>query len=198
MGPHGSSWRHIGDTHGNSSDGDHVDSPTISSVATAESFSPDVQGEFQNIKDTVQKTNLSPEFRLNDAGNRSGIKRQDQVWANCIARSARYVETSIKLLSNTNTDHVRATDIENLFVVQLAHIKFLQEEFQSVLVKGLFDENTGKVFRSLQKNTSPLSQEAVQTLKNTTQIVQAQAILQQNQSSYSGNSGGFRVGFRGF
>lgn len=168
--------------------------PSDSSEELFSPVNPDIQGEFQNIKDTVQKINLAPEYRLNDSGNRSGIKKQDQIWANSIARSARYVETSLKLLADKHDkDNI---DIERLFVVQLAHIKFLQEEFQSVIVKGLFDDNTGKVFRTLQKNTSPLSPEAVQTLRNTTQIVQAQAILNQ-QSSYGGSRGVFRGGYRG-
>ena len=167
--------------------------PSDSSEEFFSPVNPDIQGEYQNIKDTVQKINLAPEYRLNDSGNRSGIKKQDQIWANSIARSARYVETSLKLLADIKHDKDNI-DIERLFVVQLAHIKFLQEEFQSVIVKGLFDDNTGKVFRTLQKNTSPLSPEAVQTLRNTTQIVQAQAILNQ-QSSYG--AGGFRGGFRG-
>jgi hypothetical protein len=196
----GSSWRQYGG----------VDSRILQSeppISSEPPLSPDVQGEFQSIKDSVQKVQLPPEYRVNDAGNRSGIKKTDQVWANSIARSARYVETSLKLMASASgssaSSDIKQEDVEKLFVVQLAHIKFLQEEFQSVLVKGMFDENTGRVFRTLQKNTSPLSPEAVQTLRNTTQIVQAQAIIQQNQSyqhhrgsGYRG-PGGFRGGYRG-
>ena len=54
--------------------------------------------------------------------------------------------------------------LDNLFLIQYAQIKYLQEEYAALLVNGQFDASTAKIFRSLQ-NTSGFDQDSLETLR---------------------------------
>ena len=114
---------------------------------------PDTQGEFQTLKDSLSKVKLPADVKLNDS--RQGIKRTDQPLMNALAKCGRYCETGIKLLCSleAGTEFKQET-LDNLFLIQYAQIKYLQEEYAALLVNGQFDASTAKIFRSLQKNTS--------------------------------------------
>lgn len=165
--------------------------------SSGDAASGDFQGEFQSIKDSLQKLTLPADLRLNDS--RSGIKRQDQPFNNAVVKSARYVETTLKVISTLADKTVITTgDVEKIFAVQCAHIKFLQEEYQTLLVKGQFDEGTAKIFRTLQKNTSAFSPGSIETLKNASQLMQAQLQINNTQQQGRGyNYRGNRRGYRG-
>ena len=59
-----------------------------------------VQDEFTAIKDKVSSVKIPPELRVGNS--KVGIRREDQLTANIIGNSARYVETTLKLLWNLN------------------------------------------------------------------------------------------------
>lgn len=117
--------------------------------------SDDVQGEFLTLKDSLQKVRLPSDLKLNE--NRQGIKKADLAAFNVISRSARYVETTLKLLANINAHSVSTEDLENVSLVQVAHIKYLQEEFAATVVQSQCPEGVSKWFRTLGKNTSTFS-----------------------------------------
>ena len=54
--------------------------------------------------------------------------------------------------------------LDNLFLIQYAQIKYLQEEYAALLVNGQFVASTAKIFRSLQ-NTSGFDQDSLETLQ---------------------------------
>ena len=56
----------------------------------------DIEGEFMTVKDSVQKIRLPPDLKLNET--RQGIKREDQLILNLITKSARYIESTLKIL----------------------------------------------------------------------------------------------------
>lgn len=169
--------------------------------------SEDIQAEFQSLKDSVQKVKLPGDLRLNDS--RVGIKSFDKAWAGTVTKSARYVETTLKLISQISSKDTPITtdDIESIFCVQLAHIKYLQEEYQTVLVKGSFGNKAADVFKKFKKNTSSFDQESIQVVKDSVALAQSQHMFQQfmqpQQSSYRGyggyqnprGRGGYNAGF---
>ena len=55
-----------------------------------------IQDEFNSIKDKVSSVKIPPELRVGNS--RTGIKREDTNTANIIANSAKFAETTIKLL----------------------------------------------------------------------------------------------------
>jgi hypothetical protein len=122
------------------------------------------QSEFYAIKDAVNKLKLPEDLRLNDS--KRGIKRNDQATYQVLARSARFVETNFKLLSTLSPGEPLSQDeFQHLYKVQLAHMRFLQSEYASLVVQSKFDENTAQFFRAFQQNTSGLSEDALKDLK---------------------------------
>ena len=128
----------------------------------------DIQSEFAAVKDTLTKVKLPADLRLCDS--RQGIRRSDQTTYNILARCGRYAETSIKLLSSINEGNIDEDSVQQLFTIQLAQIRYLQEEYSALVVQSQFDDSTARIFRSLQKNTSGLTPEALQQLKTATAL----------------------------
>lgn len=103
----------------------------IQAVSSGHPQDIDHQGEFNAIRDSVQAIRLPSDLKLND--NRAGIKRVDQPLANVVSKSAKFVETSLKLLSSVDGRQVSQEDIHKLYSVLVAHIRFLQAEQSSYL-----------------------------------------------------------------
>ena len=70
------------------------------------------------------------------------------------------METTLKLLTvlSKDTDPTEE-DWAAPLAVQIAHIRLLQEDYQTILVKGQFDDNIANICRTLQKTTSSFSSE---------------------------------------
>jgi len=77
-------------------------------------------------------------MKLHDT--RTGIKHDDQPLVNVLSKSGRYIETVLKLFSQTQDGD--QLDCDPIIEVLVAHIQYLQEEFAAFLVKGCFDDNS--------------------------------------------------------
>ena len=166
------------------------DVPTSGSQSTATVASPpDVQGEFAAVRDSYQKVKLPPDLRLNES--RTGICREDQPAFNVVTRSARFVETVFKILSliDKRDDCGVAQDVENLFTVSLAHMRYLQDEYSSLVVQGSFDQTTSRLFRQLQRQTSGLTGEAVENLHRAAGLAAVANRASPNSSAPRGRGG---------
>ena len=85
---------------------------------------------------------------------------------NALAKCGCYCETGIKLLCSLEAGtELKQETLDNLFLIQYAQIKYLQEEYAALLVNGQLDASTAKIFRSLQKNTSGFDQDSLETLR---------------------------------
>ena len=164
--------------------------PPITGSFSANEGSPaapiDVQADFAAVRDSVQRVKLPGDLRLNES--RTGIRREDQPSFNAIVRSARYTETVFKLLSSLPSDDLPADlrhDLDNVFTVNLAHIRYLQEEYSNLTVQGTFDATTSKIFRQLQRQSSGLSSEAVDNLHRAAGLAAAVQRSQPQQQSSS-------------
>ncbi len=138
--------------------------PTSSLGATEE----DIQSNFQSIKDSLSKVRLAADLRLNES--RAGIQRNDQTAFNVLTKSARYVETSLKLLGSLSDGNVSEDNLASLFTIQLAHMRYLQDDFAALVVQGTFDKETTRLFRCFQKNTSGLTPTAIANLRSAAEI----------------------------
>ena len=173
-------------------------SPINHSVGCA---SEDLQGDYQAIASSVQSLKLPPEFVVKTQ-TRQGINRENQPCFNVVARSAKYAETSLKLLSQI-PDPIQdnCKPIQDLIKVQVAQIKYLQEELAQVVVSSQFDANTSRLFRNLQKNTSVLDSESLTVLRSAVELSAASGRgsgSNHNNHSQSGNyRNNYRGGFRG-
>lgn len=149
----------------------------------------DIQEKFNIIKASVEKVILPTQLKLHDS--RSGIKREDQPVLNVVGKCGRYIETALKLISEG--DEGNRVDIGQIAIVLVANLRFLQDEFAALLVKGRFDNNTSQLFRSLQKNNSGFDE---QSLHNVRVAAELSSIANRFQPT-SQNRGGYRGGYRG-
>ena len=65
---------------------------------------------------------------------RTGIKREDQQTLNVLSKCGRYVETILKLISQSKEGE--QLDLEPIIVALHANINYLQDEYAALLVKG--------------------------------------------------------------
>ena len=126
-----------------------------------------VQDEFQSIKDKLSAVKIPQELRVGTS--RNGIRREDNTAANIIANSAKYVETTIKLLWNLDENPSSESLIE-LFSIQKAHIEYLRQEHSGLVVAGQFGNKTSQLFKNLARGTSNLDDHHLDILSKAVQI----------------------------
>ena len=91
------------------------------------------QSEFGIIKDSVRSVRLPADLWIPDS--KQGIKRDDQQMSNVVNKSAKFAETTLRLLWNIQSDSpVPTKTLLDLYTVQVAQIKYLQEEHAALLV----------------------------------------------------------------
>ena len=110
----------------------------------------ELQERLNSIKNTLEKVILPFGFKLHDA--RTGIKCEDQQTLNVISKCGRYVETALKLISNSKDGE--SFDLEPIVTTLHANINYLQDEYVALLPKGKLDDSTVHFFCSLQKANS--------------------------------------------
>lgn len=149
----------------------------------------EIQEQFNGLKSSVEKVILPPHFKLHDS--RTGIKREDQPVLNVVSKCGRYIETALKLLSQCQEGE--PADLGPVVVTLTANLKFLQDEYAALLVKGRFDNNTSQLFRSLQKHSSGFDSHCLQNVRVAAELSSISTRFQ-NTGSYRGgfNRGGYR------
>ena len=129
----------------------------------------DVQAEYKAIAEVVQKVQLPADCIINKSAQ--GVTKEVRTAHTILTQSAKYTETALKLLivafDNAPADEAQ---LAKLFTVHYAQIKFLQDELAGLIVQGQFDQNTSRLFRSLQKNTSVFTSDALENLKSAAAI----------------------------
>jgi hypothetical protein len=163
-------------TRGDHGDHDNTDQQGAGAVAPSPTLGTagniQVQEEYQAIKDSVQNIKLAADLKVSDS--RQGVKREDTPHANVIGKCAKFAETSMKLLIQADKKPLTAAANEEflykLYAVQLAQIRYLQEEHASIIVQGQFDKDTARLFRALQRNTAEFPPTAVATLQHAAAI----------------------------
>jgi hypothetical protein len=115
--------------------------------------------------------------------SRAGLNRDQQPIINVLEQNAIYVETAFKRLSAVNIADVRETDLEDIFAILFAKMRYLQDEYSILVVGATSDKETAKLFTQVRKNTSRLTEEAIggfpkscqhNTTSMTTTIIRAQ------------------------
>ena len=120
-----------------------------------------LQEEFATIKDSVANIRLPPGLKVSDS--RAGLKRDCQTAFNSAQRCARYSEVTLKILSTLpENDGV----VRDLITIQAAQLKYLTDECCAMLVSGNFNDQTSKIFRTLQHNTAFADSENLSTLRS--------------------------------
>ena len=165
--------------------------PSIHSDIAAEADS-DIQGEYAAIRDSLQRVKLPPDLRLHD-GNKQGIRRPDQAIGTILTKCARYLESTLKLLSRDQVSIDQELS-DNIFKVTVAHLRYVQDEYASLLVQGTFDPVTTRMFKAMQRNNSAFSPDQVQILQSAAAI--SAAAMRPSRDNYNGYQSQQQYGYR--
>lgn len=156
----------------------------------------DAQGAFLRIKDQVNKITLLQEFKVPDA--KRGIKKPDQHAADIIGRCGKYAETLIKVLASFQQGDSVEELTNCIYHIAYAQIRYLQERYGTIAVKGVFDPITSDLFDKLQNNALHLDTKALTHLDTAAKLAivrnQAQAPQTQTHQPYQqrGRGGQFQ------
>ena len=138
-----------------------------------EASSATIQQDFQVVKDALQRVKLPQDLKVEDS--RQGIQRKDQARFNVVQKCARFAETSVKLLSTVNAQSISEADLKDLCTIQIAQLRYLQEEHSMCLVNNNFGEGVEKIYRNFRRNTSAFPPEAIEALQAAVTLNTAQA-----------------------
>ena len=154
----------------------------------------DLQGQFTSLRDSLTRVVLPADLKLNES--RTGVRRDDQPLYNVISKSAKYVETAFKWLSLQDpATGVSENSLAQLNLILKAHLEYVKDEYQALLVQSTFDKDTSKLFRSMQKNTSGFTPQALSTLHRAVEISAARQAQPQSTGYRGGNSRGYSRGY---
>ena len=116
--------------------------------------------------------------------------------AKALSVSARYVEASLKLGYSMHECIKRgyklADEFEDLMVVLLAHMRYLQEEFGTLVVQGSFGNRTHLMLRNIQQHTTCFGPSVLENVKVAATLAALQQEQQVNQPSQQNQNLRFR------
>ena len=167
----------------------HSQQPTDSAGTASGLENLDIQGEFTAIKDTLVKVKLPSDYKIPDS--KTGVKAQFSHHATVVQRCAKYAETGLKIvqLLENSSQPITKADLHDLTVVHTAQIRYLQEEFASIVVESKYGHDTATTFRSLQRNVSVFPQAVIDNVQTAVQLQSLPASSRGD--SYRGRGGGY-------
>ncbi len=131
--------------------------PTIPNLG--ESAATDCEAQYWALNETLKHLRLQPDLVLKD--NHKGFKKETQPVARVVTRSARYVETGLKLLSCCEP----SKEVEDLTLVLTAHLDFLKCEYSCLVVANDNTKEVAQNYRRIKAGTTGMSGSDLQDLK---------------------------------
>ena len=210
---------------GASSSTDHTGSPLPAGVSTSgrsvdvNTNNPDptgdstqgafgevnIQREFEQVRDVVSRIQLPAHLKVNDSA--TGINKECKATLKVLNKSARFAETGLKVLASAPSPRLSEQEVHMLYTVLHAQINFLQGEYSSLVVRSTFDDETSRVFRSLESNSTAFSERSLNNVRLAAELtsIRARATAnrppnrpsQQSNSRRNFQSGGGFTTFRG-
>ena len=115
----------------------------------------DIHKEFESIKESVSRIALPPWLKIHDT--QVGIKQEHKAALKILSKCARFTETGLKLISTfakeeNGTFSLSKEDIGALYTTLTAQAYYLQAEYSSLVVKSSFEDETSRLYKSLENN----------------------------------------------
>ena len=123
------------------------------------------------VRDSVSKVKLPTDLTVGDS--RAGVGKGDLPRFQVIQKCAKIQETVLKIPS---TASVSDPAINQLTIVAIAQIRYLQEEYTNLLVSNQFDDSTAQLFKTLQQNPAAFTAGAVENLQRAVTIAGARQV----------------------
>lgn len=155
----------------------------------------------RSIRDSVAKITLPPWLKVHDT--QTGIKQENKPALKILSKSARYTETGLKLLSTfqkseNNTFILTEEDIGALYTTLTAESYYLQSEYSNIVVKSSFDDETSRIFQSLENNTTAFSRQSLQNVRIAAELASISGRTQQASRPRASRGGRFMQRGRSF
>ena len=178
---------------------DHRYSPQIGEAAClSEIQTDDIQLEFKILQDVYSKVRTATDLKFN--GTRSRGKTNKEA-IGIICNSAKYTEVALKILTFI---HRKSADpnfqvnrqLQELYLGMYAQMRYLQEDYSTLMCEADFGAKTKRFYRSLLKNTSSYPVSSLPKLELAGRMAAIPTEEAPRHGGYSGWSGGPRGGFR--
>ena len=160
-----------------------------------------VQREFEQVRDALSRIQLPANLKVNDSA--AGISKDCKATLKVLNKSARYAETGLKVLaSSSSSTTLNEQEVHMLYTVLQAQVNFLQGEYSSLVVKSTFDDETSRVFRSLECNSTAFSERSLNNVRLAAELTSIRARAtgirppHNNRRNFQSSSGSF-ASFRG-
>ena len=168
--------------------------------------SDDLQSEYQQIRESVSRHRLPKDLKF--SGSSRGLKSQVREAARLLSISGKFLETSIRITSNIQSglsvprsDYDPLSDVEDLLITLIAHMRTIQEEFCLLSVQSNYGTRTQQIFRSIHTNPAQFTPTVIEELRTSATLAAIPPEVNTDRGSqfntYGRGGGGFRGSFRG-
>ena len=179
----------------------NINNPDPTGDSTQGAFGEvNIQREFEQVRDAVSRVQLPAHLKVNDSA--TGINKECKAALKVLNKSARFAETGLKVLASAPSVTLSEQEVHMLYTVLHAQINFLQGEYSSLVVRSTFDDETSRVFRSLESNSTAFSERSLNNVRLAAELASIRGRTTGNRPpQQSHNRRGFQSGggfpFRG-
>ena len=155
------------------------------SASTGTGQNYDLHAQYWSLSDSLKHVRLAPHMVLKDS--HGSFKRDLQTTAKVVSRSARFVETGLKVLSFCQD----TKEVDDLKLVFQSQLEFLKTEYSCLVVANDNDKDTASNYRRIKSGTTGMSNSDLQDLK----LAHQMTVHSNNTSADSSNirqRGGYR------
>jgi hypothetical protein len=133
----------------------------------------DVQAYVSSLKDSLTKHMLPGNLKI--LGLQQTFVKEDVSAVRILRKSRDYLETSIKFLSTISQETISQKDLEDLMLLQVAHIQYMQDEVGYFTVKSKQDKANSPAdwFRFMQSNNQALPDSQVKQMRTAAELAAA-------------------------
>ena len=106
----------------------------------------DIEGEFMTVKDSVQKNTFAPRFKVKRVSSRNKERRPANFEShNEIGEVHReYIKDTRR--RSCHKSPLTNDQLDQISICQVAHLRYLQDEYATLVVKSRFDPTTSQFF----------------------------------------------------
>jgi len=145
--------------------------------------------EVKIISDSLVKVDLPPDCVT--IKSTQGVPRELRLAHAIATGSLKYAETALKLTTSIvqSENPCKDEDLAKLAVLSLAQIKFIQGQLAKITVKGLFDDDTAKLYDQVANNPAVFTADVCENIKTASLISGAKQQFSRPRGGYRGNRG---------
>jgi hypothetical protein len=157
----------------------HYDTLSLQGGHNAQASAAEVQRSYEQVKDGLNKVKLPDELKIYH--KQQGIKADCQQAYSVVSKCAGYNESTAKWIAEKTASlgedgiNLSSEDLQDLFTITYAQASYLRGEYASLLVRGMTDEATAKIFNLFERNPTYFSDQTMKHLTNAAELAEPSA-----------------------